>query len=164
MNTFMVLRQRAPITLRTESNRMYGIVRRTQAGITRRYWRLRPAGAALCDVDLPAIHATLFVAPQQIALESMLRNEAGLARYYAARYTYRKQALTDHFENTVMPSTDHVCGPGRRATIRPSAVKLARTSGNQRPDQRRGRLSAAQGATVTSEAGAEQAMRSRHIA
>lgn len=145
MNTLMVLRKRAPIALRTQTINPRGLANRFAARAAQRYWWLRKAGEPLCNVNVPDIHATLFVPPQQVALETIVRNEAALARYYAARYAYRARLLTDNFQHLIAAPVDHIAGRLHRAPptvahakfravspARPETMKIA-VNGTRQP-------------------------------
>ncbi|TAM10736.1 MAG: hypothetical protein EPN72_09760 [Nevskiaceae bacterium] len=92
-----------------------GFLARFMARAAERHWRLRAAGAPLCDTDLPDLHAVLVVPPQQVALEMTLRNERALKRYYAARVDYRERVLERNFDRVAIPVVDGIRGKPRMA-------------------------------------------------
>lgn len=91
--------------------------RRSQAALPR-YWRFRTTGQPLCELDVPDVHAIVFVSPERIALEAALRNESGLARYDAARHARRIEKMRADFEACVPSMADHVDGQARVAATR----------------------------------------------
>lgn len=93
------------------------LLNRVVARAALRHWRLRQPGEPLCDTDLPDLHAMLVVPPQQVALETTLRNERALKRYYAARVDYRERLLEGNFDHVVIPTPDGVKGGPRAARI-----------------------------------------------
>ncbi len=124
MNTLMILRKRTPVALRMQTINPRHVVDRYVARAAQHYWWLRKAGEPLCDVNVSDVHVTLFVPPQQVALETILRNEAALARYCAVRYVYRTRRLTYNFHNLVLSPVDHIAGQPRRTSPTIAHVKL----------------------------------------
>ncbi|HEX7382244.1 MAG TPA: hypothetical protein VF265_08835 [Nevskiaceae bacterium] len=106
------------------AHRKLSLHRKEKSGeAVRHYWRLRLAGQPLCELEVPDVHAIVFVSPERIALEAALRNESGLARYDAARHARRIEEMRANFEAQVTPAVDHIDGEARLADVRvPHAV------------------------------------------
>lgn len=117
MNTAMVLRRRTPIASLAGTANPHHLMDQLVTHAARRHWKLRRDGQPLCNVELPEVHSVLYVPPQQVALETSLRNDAALARYYTARCAYRARFLSNDFQTSIIPPADQVMGRPRRALV-----------------------------------------------